>query len=151
MDLEETASLLQALSDCSLIADMLCAPKGWWLFCFSYVLLVILKTCTHEGSSCCRRRNASVVQLEAFIDPFQSLIVSTLCLIFQSCPNLFEDKNDFLYLLLPHSLLPLPCFTPFTGWAGSGNMRHKHLRSENSTFLFQKPRCGHYIMATVGK
>lgn len=114
MDLEETASLLQALSDCSLIGRyMLCAPKGWWLFCFSYVLLVILKTCTHEGSSCCHRRNASVVQLEAFIDPFQSLIVSTLCLIFQSCPNLFEDKNDFLYLLLPHSLLPLPCFTPF--------------------------------------
>lgn len=105
MDLEETASLLQTLSDCNLI--------GWWLFCFSYVLLVILEIRTYEGSSCCHRRNASVVQLEAFIDPFQSLIVSTLCLIFQSCPNLFEDENDFLYLLLPHSLLPLSCFTPF--------------------------------------
>lgn len=107
MDLEETVSLLQTLSDCSLIADICYVPQeGWLLFCLSYVLLVILKTCTHQGSSCCHRRNGSVVQLEAFIDPFQSLIISTLCLIFQSCPNLYEGENDFLYLLLPHSLTP---------------------------------------------
>lgn len=32
---------------------------------------------------------------------------------------------------------------------GSGNMHPRHLRSDNSTFLIQKSRCGHSVMATV--
>lgn len=32
---------------------------------------------------------------------------------------------------------------------GSGNMHPRHLRSENSMFLIQKSRCGHFVMATV--
>lgn len=33
--------------------------------------------------------------------------------------------------------------------AGSGDMHHRHLGSENSMFLIQKSRCGHFVMATV--